>query len=83
MHDGQVLALLAFLQSQTASQLDIPVLLGKIHQIPCRLIAFKADEQTAEKRKRKLREYASKNGVTLSEERLQFEAHPTNSASFN
>jgi hypothetical protein len=71
MYDGQVLALLAFLKAQTASQLDIPVLLGKTHQLPCRLIAFKADEQTAEKRKRKLREYASKNGVTLSEERLQ------------
>lgn len=71
MHDGQVLALLAFLKAQTASQLDIPVLLGKTHQLPCRLIVFKADEQTAEKRKRKLREYASKNGVTLSEERLQ------------
>jgi hypothetical protein len=74
--DGQALALLAFLQAQTASQLDIPVHLGKNHQIPCRLVIFKADEQIAEKRKRKLREYALKKGVTLSEERLQL-AHWT------
>lgn len=74
--DGQALALLAFLQAQTASQLDIQVHLGKNHQIPCRLVVFKADEQTAEKRKRKLREYALKKGVTLSEERLQL-AHWT------
>ena len=74
--NGQALALLAFLQAQTTSQLDVPVHLGKNHQIPCRLLIFKADEQIAEKRKEKLREYARKKGVTLSEERLQL-AHWT------
>jgi hypothetical protein len=74
--NGQDLDLLPFLQAQTASQIDIPVHLGKNHQLPCRLIIFKADEQTAEKRKRKLREYARKKGLTLSEKRLQL-AHWT------
>jgi len=63
--------LLSFLQAQTLPQIDVPVLLGKNHRIPCRLIAIKATDQVVEKRKRKLREYASKQGVHLSEERLQ------------
>jgi hypothetical protein len=74
--NGQDLALLPFLQEQTASQIDIPVHLGKNHHLPCRLVAFKADEQTAEKRKQKLREYARKKGISLSEKRLQL-AHWT------
>jgi hypothetical protein len=74
--NGQDLALLPFLQEQTALQIDIPVRLGKNHHLPCRLIAFKVDEPIAEKRKRKLREYARKKGVTLSKERLQL-AHWT------
>lgn len=68
--------LLSFLQAQTLAQVDAPVLLGKNHRIPCRLIVIKAPDQVAEKRKRKLREYASKQGVSLSEERLQL-AHWT------
>jgi hypothetical protein len=74
--NGQDLALLSFLQEQTNSQIDVPVELGKNHHLPCRLIAFKVDDRTAEKRKRKLREYARKKGVSLSEERLRL-AHWT------
>jgi hypothetical protein len=74
--NGRDLALLSFLQKQTSSQIDVPVELGKNHHLPCRLIAFKADDQTAVKRKRKLHDYARKKGVTLSEERLQL-AHWT------
>jgi hypothetical protein len=37
------------------------------------LIAVKVDDQVAEKRKRKLREYARRKHVVLSEKRLQFE----------
>lgn len=74
--NGQDLALLSFLQQQNTSQIDIPIHFGKTHRLSCRLIAFKNDEQTTEKRKRKLREYARKKGVTLSEERLQL-AHWT------
>lgn len=68
---GQELALLSFLQGQTSNQIDVPVELGKNHHLPCRLIAFRADDRTVEKRKRKLRDYARKKGVSLSEERLQ------------
>jgi len=70
------LELLSFLRQQTHSQIDVPVDLGKNHRIPCRLIVIKATDQVAEKRKRKLREYASKKGVIVSEERLQL-AHWT------
>jgi hypothetical protein len=69
--NGQELALFAFLQAQAQDQIDVPVELGKTHQLPCRLIAFKMDERAAEKRKRNLREYARKQGLTLSEKRLQ------------
>jgi len=69
--NGQELALLSFLQGQTSNQIDIPVELGKNHHLPCRLIAFRADDRTVEKRKRKLRDYARKKDVSLSEERLQ------------
>jgi hypothetical protein len=70
------LTLLPFLRKQTLSQIDVPVDLGKNHRIPCRLIIIKTTDQVAEKRKRKLREYASKKGVTVSDERLQL-AHWT------
>jgi hypothetical protein len=69
--NGQGLALLSFLQGQASDQIDVPVELGKNHQLPCRLIAFKTDDRTAQKRKQKLREYARKKGVSLSDERLQ------------
>jgi len=71
--NDQEMALLAFLKKQASSRIDIPVQLGKNHRIPCRLIAVKVDDQVAEKRRRKLHEYARRKGVALSEERLQFE----------
>lgn len=70
------LDLLPFLQKQGAVRIDIPVQLGQNHRLPCRLIAIKVDQQTAAQRIRKLREYASKQNVTLSAERLQL-AHWT------
>lgn len=74
--NGQELALLPFLQKQRNQRIDIQVQLGKNHRIPCRLIAIKVDEQTAAQRIRKLRQYASKQNVTLTRERLQL-AHWT------
>jgi hypothetical protein len=71
--NDQEMALLAFLKKQASSRIDIPVQLGQHHHIPCRLIAVKVDDQVAEKRRRKLHEYARRKGVALSEERLQFE----------
>jgi hypothetical protein len=75
-YEGQDVALLPLLSQQTAACIDIPVELGKECLLPCRLVAFKVDEQTAEKRKRRLREYARKKQVPLSQERLQL-AHWT------
>ena len=74
--NGKELALLPFLQKQRTTRTDIQVQVGKNHRIPCRLIAIQVDPQTAAQRIRKLRQYASKQNVTLTRERLQL-AHWT------
>lgn len=74
--NGQELALLPFLQKQRIPHIDIQVQVGKHHRLPCRLIAIQVDPQTAAQRIRKLRQYASKQNVTLTRERLQL-AHWT------
>lgn len=69
--NDEVLTLLPFLQKQSTARIDIPIQFGKNHRLPCRLIAIKVDDDVAEKRKRKLRDYARKKQVPLSAERLQ------------
>lgn len=66
----------SFLKKQHNDIVDIPIQLGQTHRLPCRLIAIKADEQTAAERIRKLREDAKKNKKPLSAARLQL-AHWT------
>lgn len=70
------LNLASFLKKQRHDIIDIPVQLGQTHRLPCRLIALRADEQTAAERIRKLREDARKRKKPLSAERLQL-AHWT------
>lgn len=70
------LNLASFLKTQHHDIIDIPVQLGQTHPLPCRLIAIRADAQTAAKRIRKLRETAKKKKKPLSAERLQL-AHWT------
>jgi hypothetical protein len=70
------LHLASFLKKQRNHLVDIPVQVGQTRYLPGRLIAIRADEQTAAERIRKLREEAQKNKKPLSAERLQL-AHWT------
>lgn len=70
------LNLASFLKKQRNDIIDIPVQLGQTHRLPCRLIALRADKQTAAERIRKLREDARKRKKPLSAERVQL-AHWT------
>jgi hypothetical protein len=70
------LNLASFLKKQPNDIVDIPIQLGQTRYLPCRLIAIRADEQTAAERVRKLRENARKKRKPLSTERLQL-AHWT------
>lgn len=74
--NDKVLNLASFLKEQDGNLVDIPIQLGQTHQLPCRLIAIKVDEQTAAERIRKLRKEAQKKKKPLSAERLQL-AHWT------
>lgn len=70
------LNLASFLKKQQNEVVDIPIQLGQTRYLPCRLIAIRADEQTAAERVRKLRENARKKKKPLASERLQL-AHWT------
>ena len=72
--NGQALDLLAWLQSQTATQIDCQVKLGQHEQIPCRLIAIRVSQRVVDQRRRQLREYARKKQVPLKQERLKLAA---------
>ncbi len=61
--DGRRLDLLNWLQSLQTSA-DIPVLVGYSHRIAMRLLAFPVPQNTADRRRQRLREYARKKQVT-------------------
>lgn len=65
---GQRLHLPTLLKNQ--DQLDMPILLGQKHQIPCRLLAQRVPQEVADQRRRRLREYACRKQVPLSQETL-------------
>lgn len=66
--NGQRLYLPALLKDQ--DQLDMPILLGQKHQIACRPLAQRVPQEVADQRRRRLREYASRKQVSLSQETL-------------
>jgi hypothetical protein len=66
--NGQRLHLPTLLKDQ--DQLDIPILLGQKHQIPCRLLAQRVPQEVVDQRRRRLREYACRKQVPLSQETL-------------
>jgi hypothetical protein len=74
--NDQELCLASFLKKQRSDLVDIPVQVGQTRYLPGRLIAIRADKQTAAERIRKLRAEAQKNKKPLSAERLQL-AHWT------
>ena len=64
------LQLASFLKKQRHDIVDIPIQLGQTHRLPSRLIAIRADAQTAAERIRKLRADAKKRKKPLSAERV-------------
>ena len=55
-----------YLQNCTLDNLDIPILLGKQRQIPCRLLAKRLPPETAQKRRRETKRIARDKGQTAS-----------------
>jgi len=72
--DGQRIDLLAWLKAQSDACLDRAILVGARERLACRLIAIRVPQEVAEQRRRRLREYARKKQVPLSEERLALAA---------
>jgi hypothetical protein len=68
--DGQPLDLLAWLNKEESTKIDIPVQLGKSHRIPCRLLIFRVPQEVADQRRRRIREEAIKKRQPVTEERL-------------
>ncbi len=67
---GERLELVSYLQHTDATRLDLPLRLGKRHQIACRLVAQRLAPDQAAAARRKLKRAAQKRGQTLSQARL-------------
>jgi hypothetical protein len=50
---------------KNCDRLDMPILLGQKHRIPCRLLAYRVPQEVADQRRRRLREYATRKQVSL------------------
>jgi hypothetical protein len=63
-HSHQKIELASFLAGQSANLIELKVGIGarRATRVPCRLIAFRMNEQSAEKRRRKLNQEARKKG---------------------
>ena len=67
--EGERLDLLHLTQEVTTVA-ERPVLVGRKERIPVRLMAFRVPQEVADQRRRRLREYARKKGVTPRHETL-------------
>ena len=71
---GQPLALLQYLRQQTGSgPIDVSVLLGMSHRLPCRLIALRVPQEVADRRRQKAYVKAQKHGRVPSREYLEWQ----------
>lgn len=61
--DGVWLDLPAWLATQTAAELDLPVVLGKDAQLPARLLAIRVPQGVADERRRRQRAEAQREGT--------------------
>jgi hypothetical protein len=61
---GQRIDLLQLLQG--VDHLDLPILLGNQHRVPCRLLAQRVPQEVADQRRRKLHAYAVRKQVAVS-----------------
>jgi hypothetical protein len=72
--EGRPLALLEYLRQQTGKgPVDVSVLLGVSHRLPCRLIALRVPQEVADRRRQKVHEKAKKHGRVPSREYLQWQ----------
>ena len=71
--EGRSLGLLQSLRRQTgAGPIDVSVLLGVRHRLPCRLIALRVPQEVADRRRQKAYQKAQKHGRVPSQEYLQW-----------
>ena len=71
---GQPLALLQYLRQQTGSgPIDVSILLGVSHRLPCRLIALRVPQEVADRRRQKAYVKAQKHGRVPSREYLEWQ----------
>lgn len=66
-----LLDLVAFLFTQTQSQLDLPVQVGGKQQLPCRLLASRVPQEIADQRRKRIKDSYRKNGRQPSEKLLR------------
>ncbi len=69
-HDGAELDLRKLLSTPSATGIDRPVLLGRAHRLPVRLLAVKAPPEVSAQRRRQLKDHARKKGQQPSKTRL-------------
>ena len=71
---GNPLALLPYLRQQGGpGPIDVSVLLGATHHLPCRLIALRVPQEVADRRRQKVHEKAQKHGRTPSRDYLEWQ----------
>lgn len=68
--DGERMDLLMTLQSATASEMDMQVLLGADQHLPDRLVAVRVPQEVADRRRQKAKDKAKRKGRTPSQEYL-------------
>ena len=67
---GKRIDLLSFLRKQATSAMEMPVLLGARHHIPCRLIMLRLPSHVAQERRRRAKAAAAKHNKSLTKEYL-------------
>jgi hypothetical protein len=71
---GLAFDLLAFLEHQTQTQVDLPVLVGGKQQLTCRLLASRVPQEVADQRRQRIKESYRKKGRQPSAKLLQLAA---------
>jgi len=71
---GNPLALLQYLRQQVGpGPIEVSVLLGATHHLPCRLIALRVPQEVADRRRQKVHQKAQKHGRTPSPDYLEWQ----------
>jgi hypothetical protein len=68
--EGTLWDLASFLRAQNASEVDIPIRLGKQERLPCRLLARRVPPDAVAARRRRLHKDAKRRGQHVSQKRL-------------